>query len=86
MMTHSGYKVSIKNYSETISQVDDTFLTVINQYCHTLFSKALELHTCKLGPYISAYANMYEDGAFVYILIMNMNMDIDLRILIIIYR
>ena len=55
------------------------FLTVINQYCHTLFSKALELYTCELGAYISVYANMYKEGAFVYILIINMNMDIDLR-------
>ena len=74
MMTHSGYKVSIKNYSETISQVDDTFLTVINQYCHTLLTKDLKLHTCELGAYISDYTNMYKDGAFVYIIIMNMNM------------
>ena len=50
------------------------FLTVINQYCHTLLTKDLKLHTCALGAYISDYANMYKDGAFVYIIIMNMNM------------
>jgi len=72
MMTHPGFKVTKKNYSGTISQVDDTFLTFINQYCQKVFSKALdnpkmlngrELRACELGAYISAYAGMFEDGA-----------------------
>ena len=72
MMTHPGFKVTKENYSGTISQVDDIFLTFINQYCHKVFSKALdnpkmlngrELRACELGTYISAYAGMFEDGA-----------------------
>ena len=70
-MTYSSYKVTKKNYSWTISQVDDTFLTFINQYSRTFFSKALhnpkmlnrrELHTYELGAYISAYTNIFENG------------------------
>jgi atlastin len=69
---HPGKHVTKKNYTGEVSQVDDTFVKLLDRYCKRVFSldnlqpKSIQGHqvtAVELGSYIKAYAEMFASGA-----------------------
>ena len=79
MMTNSGYKVNKKNYSETISQVDDTFFKLSSISNVILCFLKLWNYILVIWELILVLMLICIKMGLFYILILNMNMDIDLR-------
>mmetsp|Transcript_18930 Transcript_18930/g.34315 ORF Transcript_18930/g.34315 Transcript_18930/m.34315 type:complete len:601 (-) Transcript_18930:5607-7409(-) len=70
MMTHPGFKVTSKKYTGDVSAMEPMFMKLLDRYCarvfHNLTPKMIhgrELTAAELGPYIKAYAKLFESGA-----------------------
>jgi len=71
-MTHPGFAVTKKKYNGDVSKMDETFLTLLDRYCHRVFHAdhirpkkihGRELTAVELGAYIKAYAGLFATGA-----------------------
>jgi atlastin len=71
-MTHPGMAVTKKKYTGDVSDMDETFLHLLDRYCAKVFSteslspkriRGRELTAVELGTYIKAYAELFASGA-----------------------
>jgi len=71
-LVHPGKCVTKKSYTGDISQIDETFVKLMDRYCKKVFSfenlqpKSIQGHqvtAVELGSYIKAYAEMFTSGA-----------------------
>mmetsp|Transcript_4743 Transcript_4743/g.7209 ORF Transcript_4743/g.7209 Transcript_4743/m.7209 type:complete len:609 (+) Transcript_4743:156-1982(+) len=71
-MTHPGFAVTKKKYNGDVKKVDETFLALLDRYCHRVFHadniRAKKIHgreltAVELGAYIKAYAGLFSTGA-----------------------
>jgi atlastin len=69
---HPGKYVTKKSYSGDVSQIDETFVKLVDRYCKRVFSvenlapksiQGREVTAVELGSYIKAYAEMFASGA-----------------------
>lgn len=72
MFTHPGIKVTKKTYAGEVKHIDDTFLALLDRFCHRVFNvnnltpkkiHGRELTAAELGVYIKEYAAMFTSGA-----------------------
>jgi len=69
---HPGKHVTKKTYSGDVSQIDETFVKLLDRYCKKVFSldnlqaksiQGRQVTAIELGSYIKAYAEMFASGA-----------------------